>query len=574
MNSADHNKSSSAEQPLSYHELRTRYDELQKCNDELSLQVSIFDQAEQNTQSGTWTWIPDTNEAKYSDNMFRLFGMEPNEVVPDFNTIPQFVHPEDRPGLLESAASMKEADQVRTGVFRIIRKDGVLRYCRNVIRYIHTPDGKTMYIGTMQDITDQKQLEQENITLKEKQAQQATDRYYALFNSIDQAFCTLEVKFDDKGHPIDYKFLEVSDSFPEQTGLKNALGNWIRDLVEEHDEYWFTTYGNVALTGEPARTELYSASLGRWWSIYAYRIDDPALRHVAVLFNDITEKKEAERTLQESEKNHLKELEQQVAHRTEELKALNRSLVKKNKELRQKNNDIASFSYAAGHYLKEPLRKIYTFIELILMKEQDGISEAGREHFKKVQSSAQRLSLLTDDIMTFSMLNSIDERLTDVDLNETLAIVKNEIRSHLSAADASIDAGELHTIKGYSGPLQILFKHMLSNAIKFRDANKPMIRISSTVVEGKGIKHPDVIKEAEYLRLMFSDNGIGFEPQYADKVFTMFNRLDNSDKYPGTGIGLSLCRKVVQLHNGFITVESTPGKGTTFSCYLQLHLKA
>lgn len=573
MNSEDHQDDPSKKH-LSYDELLKSHDELQKCNDELTLQVGIFNQAEQITQSGTWTWTPETNKAEYSANMFRLFGMEPNEVVPDFNTIPQFVHPEDRPKLLEGAASMKEVDQVRTGEFRIIRKDGMLRYCRNVIKYIHTPDGKTMYIGTMQDITEQKQLEQENIQLKEKQAQQAADRYHTLFNSIDQAFCTLEVKFDEKDHPIDYKFLEVSDSFTKQTGLKNAVGNWIRDLVSEHDEYWFLTYGSVALTGEPVRTEFYSRSLERWWSAYAYRVDEPELRHVAVLFNDITEKKEAERTLQESEKNYLKELEQQVTLRTEELKALNKSLVKKNKELRQKNNDIASFSYAAGHYLKEPLRKIYTFIELILMKEQNHISEAGREHFKKVQSSAHRLSLLTDDIMTFSTLNSVDERLTDVDLNETLAIVQNEIKSHLSATDATIKADKLPTIKGYSGPLQILFKHMLNNAIKFQDVNRPEIRITSGIVYGKGIKHPDVIKDAEYLQLIFSDNGIGFEPKHADKVFKMFNRLDTSDKYPGTGIGLSLCRKVAQLHNGFITVESEPGKGSVFFCYLQLHLKA
>jgi PAS domain S-box-containing protein len=423
MNRETHHIGSSENLP-SHDELFQKYEELQKCNDELTLQVSVFNHAEQITQSGTWTWIPEIDKAEYSDNMFRIFGMEPGEVIPGFDTIPQFVHPEDRPKLLEGAATMKELNQVRTGEFRIIRKDGEMRYCRNVTKYIRTPDGQTMYIGTMQDITEQKKLEQE------------------------------------------------------------------------------------------------------------------------------------------------------LLRSSEELKALNKSLVKKNKELRQKNNDIASFSYAAGHFLKEPLRKIYTFIELLLMKEQDSISDTGKDHFKRVQSAAQRLSLLTDDIMTFSTLNATTERLTDVDLDETLAIVKNEMKSQLTAAEAIIDAAGLPTIKGYSGPLQTLFKHMLGNAIKFQHGNKPHIHIHCTSVSGKNIKHPDALADAEYVQLSFTDNGIGFSPEYAGQIFKMFHRLNDSDKYPGTGIGLTLCLKVTQLHNGFIIAESTPGNGATFHCFLQLHLKA
>ncbi len=424
MNNNEEHHNGPTEKHLSYDQLLGKRDELQKCNDELTLQVSIFDHAEQITRSGTWTWTPATNRTEYSDNLFRLFGLEPGEVIPDFNTMYQFAYPEDTHLLWQGSSAMKELTPLRTSEFRIVRKDGQILYCRNVIKHILTPKGQDMYIGTMQDITGQKKLEQE---------------------------------------------------------LTNS---------------------------------------------------------------------------------------------GEELKALNRSLVKKNKELRQKNNDIASFSYAAGHYLKEPLRKIYTFIELILMKEHGSVSEAGKDHFKKIQSAAQRLSLLTDDIMTFSTLNANAERLTDVDLDETLAIVKNEMNGQLSGTGATIVSEDLPTIKGYSGPLQTLFKHMLSNAIKFQDGDNPHIQVSSSVINGKSIKHPDVIKEADYLQLVFSDNGIGFAPQHTGQVFKMFNRLHDTHKYPGTGIGLTLCQKVAQLHNGFITAESIPAKGTTFFCYLQLHLKA
>jgi PAS domain S-box-containing protein len=123
------------------------------------------------------------------------------------------------------------------------------------------------------------------------------DRYFALFNSIDQGFCTLEVAFDSNQKPIDYRFLEVSPSFERQTGIRNGAGRWMREISPDQDEHWFEIYGRVALTGEPARFENYSTPLGRWWSVYAFRVQYPEQRRVGVLFNDITEQKLAEEAL-------------------------------------------------------------------------------------------------------------------------------------------------------------------------------------------------------------------------------------------------------------------------------------
>lgn len=126
------------------------------------------------------------------------------------------------------------------------------------------------------------------------------ERYRTLFNSIDQGFCTLEVSFDDSENPLDYRFLEISPSFERQTGIQNGAGRWMREIAPTQDEHWFEIYGRVALTGEPARFESYSTPLGRWWTVYAFRIQDPRLRRVGVLFNDITERKRAETELEAS----------------------------------------------------------------------------------------------------------------------------------------------------------------------------------------------------------------------------------------------------------------------------------
>ncbi|SFO19711.1 PAS domain S-box-containing protein [Sphingomonas sp. OK281] len=129
--------------------------------------------------------------------------------------------------------------------------------------------------------------------------QGAQERYSALFNAIEQGFCTIEVAFDEHERPVDYRFLEISPSFERQTGIENGAGRWMREIAPDQDQFWFDTYGHVALTGEPARFENYSTPLGRWWNVYAFRISGSF--RVAVLFHDITDQKRSEAALRESE---------------------------------------------------------------------------------------------------------------------------------------------------------------------------------------------------------------------------------------------------------------------------------
>ena len=153
--------------------------------------------------------------------------------------------------------------------------------------------------ATVTDITEKKLKEQELLQLKEDLKNKAVDRYNALFNSIDQGFCTIKVKFDNDDKPLDYQFLEVSPSFEQQTGIKNGKGKWMRDIAANHDEFWFQKYGSVALTRKSERFEHFSTPLKRWWSVYAFPIDDPELKHIGVLFYDITARKKEEKEKEE-----------------------------------------------------------------------------------------------------------------------------------------------------------------------------------------------------------------------------------------------------------------------------------
>src|SRR5215813_6041001 len=136
---------------------------------------------------------------------------------------------------------------------------------------------------------------------------ESEQKYRTLFESIDEGFCTIEVVFDENAKPVDYRFLQVNPSFERQTGIKNAVGRRMREIAPGHEEHWFETYGKIALTGEPMRFENEARQLGRWYDVYAFRLEDPKLRRVGILFNDITERKQAEAELRK-EKAYLDQL--------------------------------------------------------------------------------------------------------------------------------------------------------------------------------------------------------------------------------------------------------------------------
>lgn len=232
------------------------------------------------------------------------------------------------------------------------------------------------------------------------------------------------------------------------------------------------------------------------------------------------------------------------------------------RELESQNKELEQFAYVASHDLQEPLRKIRTFGELI---EQNSGNEALiQRNIEKINAAAKRMSTMIRDILTYSQLSKTDELFTLVDLNETLECAGENFELLIEEKGVKIRNGHLPIIKGIPIQLQQLFSNLLSNAIKFSGEN-PVIEIRSEAPVDEEVKHiPDPY--ARYTKIVFKDNGIGFEPRYRDQVFKLFERLDSSKS--GTGIGLALCKKIVENHNGFITVASEPTKGTTFNIFL------
>ena len=239
----------------------------------------------------------------------------------------------------------------------------------------------------------------------------------------------------------------------------------------------------------------------------------------------------------------------------------------KNKTLERVNEELSSFTHVASHDMKDPLRKMRTFAARI---EDVGFDpKKSREYLLKIISSAEGLQQLIDDLLSYSQVTNDASAFERVDLNQILAAALNDLEIAISEKKAVIEAPrKLPTVNGIPYQLQQLFLNLLSNSIKFaRPGEVPRITITSEIIKGPDI--PGVTADVlnKYHHVSVADNGIGFPQEYNSRIFEAFHRLHKKDKYPGSGIGLAIVKKIIQNHNGIISAEGVPNEGATFHLY-------
>jgi PAS domain S-box-containing protein len=257
-----------------------------------------------------------------------------------------------------------------------------------------------------------------------------------------------------------------------------------------------------------------------------------------------------------------------IGHDITKIVEANEKLQVVNNQLEKSNRDLEQFAFVASHDLQEPLRKIQTFSQLADKNLTD--EEAAKRYLGKIMSSAARLTDLIKAVLNYSRLSNEKGGFEQVDLNTILDNIKLDYELKIAEKQAVIENDKLPVIEGNQLQLNQLFLNIISNSLKFTD-RQPHISISSKIVEKERLQGIDGLNGAgNYVELVFKDNGIGFDQQYAEKIFTVFQRLHSRDAYPGTGIGLALCKKIVDNHRGHIEVKSELGVGTEFNVYLPL----
>jgi hypothetical protein len=263
------------------------------------------------------------------------------------------------------------------------------------------------------------------------------------------------------------------------------------------------------------------------------------------------------------------QLEKEVQLRTREL-ALG------NAELEKMNAELQSFAYISSHDLQEPLRKIQMFAGVLLEREYDNLSPNGKNKFMRIQSAANRMQTLINDLLAYSRTETEERVFESKTLEELVSDAKSDLMEEIENKDATIEVTDNCKIEVVPFQFRQLLYNIMANSLKYaKEFEAPIIKIKGSIVPSSELNDERLVKDINYAQIELSDNGIGFDSSYSEKIFEVFQRLHTRQDYVGTGIGLAIVKKIVQNHDGVIDAKGELGKGATFQILIpdRSHLK-
>jgi PAS domain S-box-containing protein len=495
----------------------------------------LYKQSQALTHIGNWTWNIADNKITWSDELFRIYGLEPQSEELSFERFIGLVHPEDRAGRIQQIQDSIVTQVAPDYTMRIVTDKGELKILQGRNQVVVDEQGNSAkLLGTCQDITSayylRKQMEYEK-SLAEALIENSVDVIYAfdsnfnliVFNGKAEGIFGI-ARTEILGKPI-----TAIDLFKHNKQLLADLETAYRGNTTHYKEKVI------------ARPDRYFEQ----FIIPVIGLNEESLG-VLVLSHDITDIKNAAANLDEA----------------------NRILEQKNRELERSNKELTAFSYVASHDLQEPLRKIKTFNSLIIQKDGATLTDNTKQVLEKIDTSVVRMQTLIRDLLSFSRTHNDATNFEQVDLNKIISDVYASYNDLANARNIIINSDQLPVITGIPFQLTQLFSNLVSNSIKYGKGECCNVRITAKKVAGHEVGISDIDRRKSYHYVMVSDDGIGFDPNQAEKIFEIFQRLHNRQEYSGTGIGLAICKKIVQNHNGVITASSKEKEGSTFHIYL------
>ncbi len=572
----------------------------------------------------------------WSDEIFRIFGVSRQEFGGTFADYFGRVHPDDTAHIEKAAVEAFGGEAVPLE-HRIIRPDGEVRFVQLRVQFVFD-EGQVAFgddtdvangedadesqaflnhmlhlahqnmgegaarpvgvIGTVQDITERKQVEEEvrrardelELRVRERTAElaQANEelraeiarrerseealregeaKYRTLVEQIPAVTYIEELDVGEREWNIVYVSPQVEALLgytPEEYLSEPKI--WERLLYPDDRERVLAEEARTKETGEPfgVQYRIFTRTGDVAWirdeTILVRDEEGRSLFRQGVMY-DITDQKRAE-----EEVRRLNEgLERRVAERTAQLEAYAEKLQRSNRELQD-------FAYIASHDLQEPLRKVLTFGDRLKAKYGEALGEQGRDYVERMEGAAARMRDLVDDLLTLSRVTTEARPFAPVDLTEVAREAVSDLEARIEEVGGHVEVHELPTIEADRLQMRQLLQNLIGNALKFhkRSGEAPVVKVRPEISEERRGARDAGSARNELCRITVEDNGIGFDEEHLERIFMPFQRLHGRDVYEGTGMGLAICRKVVERHGGKITAEGAPGRGATFTVTLPM----
>lgn len=449
-----------------------------------------------------------------NDQLLKRLGYERDELL-NQSAIKIMISEEDMEPALENLTELRERLIPSINVERRIRsKNGFLSWSRIGASLIELSPGETAIMVLIEDINEEK--------ISRRELDEVERRFEAVFNSSPSGIIITR----NQG-----EILHTNPAFAEMLGYhpQDLIGKDVFQFTYEPDQQDTLKMVNLLNSGQISEYDLEKRYVRRdgntfWaktWVSLMERNGKDVIR-VAIVEN-IDRRKKAEQKLEE-----------------------------KNKELMEINQELEHFAYVASHDLQEPLRTVASFIQILEKRYGHLLDEDGQQFMMFVVEGAKRMQSLIRDLLEYSRINRFNTDYEKVDLNEVFQTVNRGLKEKIDSTDAVILAENLPSIQGNKIQLTQIFQNLIDNAIKFRGDKKPEIIISVKELPSKW-------------EISVRDNGIGISQEYFQRIFIIFQRLHTHEEYSGTGIGLALCKKIIERHGGEIWLDSVPGQGTNFT---------
>jgi PAS domain S-box-containing protein len=494
------------------------------------------------TELATWDLDLETREVIYSSRLSEIFGHNKEHILTHREMRNQ-VHPDDLHKVVEKAFDLA----MMTGHYyyeaRVVKPDKSICWIRTQGKvFFNEKKLAVKLIGTIKDITEEKHYKEE--------LQEREQKFKILADTMPQFVWIGDV--DGNLNYFNCAVFDYSGLTPDQVFTQG----WIQIVHPDDREENITRWMSSIATGKDFLFEhRFKRSDGEYrWQLSRAIPQRDAVGNIWMWVGTSTDIHE--------QKTFSAELEKQVQERTGELE-------EKNKELEKMNAELKSFAYVSSHDLQEPLRKIQTFASRIVEKEIENLSEKGKDYFVRMNEAAKRMQTLIEDLLTYSRTSTSERKFSNTDLNEIINEVKNDLKETFNEKNATISANILCKANIIPFQFRQLMYNLIGNSLKFSKPGEPLlIKIECEMIKGDIVKSALLSPKNSYCHISISDNGIGFDPQYKERIFEVFQRLHSKEEYKGTGIGLSIVKKIVENHNGFITASGELDKGAVFDIFI------